>query len=314
MPSIKSPDSIVQDSQDLIQKVKNLITQAVKAEFDGKPSDHPLIFVNAVKNIIGDDREQPSLKLLDLSENYINQFSSRENENQIIDKIIKKGFGLTVFVDDVEEAIMYGNKETAELETAKQLLASDKSPAILEFLTELALYDIDSFGLFTYHWLRSYNFHQEKEILWSYCRTMVNEIFKVHLQKQFHTTTLKPHDHISSFLNKYNKEIIPTFSAMNRLWNEEYVRIESYRKSISSWLEKTQYAEKIEAANSDELENYIENGGSYFIDLAELIVDNHQLNVAIQKIAELEGLRGIAKNASPEHFPIIAQCINFSTS
>ncbi len=315
MPSIKSPETFHQDSQELIQKINNLITQAVKAEFDGRSNDHPLILVNAIKNIIGDDRDNPSSKLLDLSDNYINQFSCRENENQIIDKVMIDGYGLAVFVDDVEEAIIYGNKDNAELETAKQLLASDKSPAILECLAQFALHDIESLGLFTYHWLRSFNFHQEKEILWSYSRAMINEIFKIHLQQQqIQTEILKPQDYMIFFLNYENKGNIPTFSAMNRLWYADYVRGESYRNSISTWLEKTKNAEKTEVANSIDLENYINNGGRYFIDLSEQLFDTYQINVAAQKIVELEGLRGVAKNASPEYFPIIAQCINFTVS
>jgi hypothetical protein len=314
MPSKKFPDSIHQDSQELILKIKELITQAVQVKFDDRTSDHPLIFLNAVKNIIGDDKENPSLKLLDISEKYINRFSVRNDDDQILKKVIKDGFGLTVFVDDVEEAIMSGNKETVELEAAKQLLASVKSPAILEFLAQLALHNIDSLGLFTYHWLRSYNFHQEKEILWPYIRAMINEIFKVHLQQQNQGEILKPQDQLNSLLNKYNKGILPTFSAMNRLWNDDYIRIESYRNSISFWLEKTENDDKTETMNSSDLENYIKNGGRYFIDLSEHLLEKYQINAVVQKIVELEGLRGIAKNASLGYFPIIAQCINFTVS
>lgn len=314
MPSIKSPETFHQGSQELIQKINNLITQAVKVEYDGRSNDHPLIFVNAVKNIIGDDRDNPSSKLLDLSDYYINQFSSRENENQIIDKVLKEGFGLAVLVDDVEEAIITGEKDSAELEAAKQLLASDKSPAILEYLAQLAMHDINSLGLFTYHWMRSYKFHQEKELLWSFIRAMINEIFKGHLHQKIHKANLKPQDYMHSFLNRENKGNIPTFSAMNRLWNADYVRTDSYRNSISFWIEETKNDENTEAANSIDLATYINNGGRYFIDLSEQFLNKHQINVVVEKIIELEGLRGIAKNASPEYFPIIAQCINFTVS
>ena len=66
MPSTKIPKSFQQDGQDLISKINSLIAKAVKSKFDGNPSRHPLLFVNAVKNIIGDDRENPSIKLLNL--------------------------------------------------------------------------------------------------------------------------------------------------------------------------------------------------------------------------------------------------------
>ena len=41
---------------------------------------------------------------------------------------------------------------------------------------------------------------------------------------------------------------------MNRLWNEDYIRIESYRNSISFWLEKTENDDKTETVNSSDLE------------------------------------------------------------
>ncbi|HBN45812.1 MAG TPA: hypothetical protein QGF08_02500 [Candidatus Marinimicrobia bacterium] len=315
MPSTKSPETVQQGGQELIQRITNLISQAVAADFDHQPSDHPLIFANAVKNIIGDDRGNPSQKLLDLCANYCDQFSARKNDQEMLDKIVKDGFGLTVFVDDVKEAIMSGNKDAAELETAKQLLASDKSPAILELLAELALHDIDSLGLFTYHWLRSYQFHQDKEMLWPYCRSMVHEIFKGHLQQQRKTKLHKPQDHLSNFLTIQNKGLWSTYSAISRLWTEDSLRSASYRKSISTWLNIIKNNE-VDATedHSGEFENYIYNGGRYFIGLAEEMVDKHSANAAVQKIIVLEALRGLAKNVPPESFPHISRCINFIAS
>tara|TARA_B100000446_G_C10488806_1_gene318787 strand:+ start:70 stop:1017 length:948 start_codon:yes stop_codon:yes gene_type:complete len=315
MPAIKSPESITQDGQGLVQGINSLITQAVKAEFDGQPKDHPLIVVNAVKNIIGDDRGNPSQNLLKLSKNYINQFSGRNDDDRILNNVIKTGFGLTVFVDEVEEALMSGNKEAAELETAKQLLASDKSPAMLELLAELAMHNITSLGLFTYHWLRSYQFLQDKEMLWAYARSMINEIFKGQLQQHTPVISQKPQDHLNAVISDKLHGLWPTFSAMDRLWDCDYIRIESYRKSISSWLEKQTF-NKVEVAETDStgLTNYINHSGRYFIDLAEDIIDNHKGDVAVIKIIELESLRGIAKTSTPESFPRISQCINFTAS
>ena len=315
MPAIKSPKAVQQDEQELIQRINKLILLAVKTDFDGQPSNHPLIFVNAVKNIIGDNRKNPPQKLLDLSENYINQFSQREGDEQLFNNVIKEGFGLTVFVDDIEEAIMNGSKDDAELESAKQLLASDKSPAILEHLAELTLYDIDSLGLFTYHWLRSYQFHQDKEMLWPYARAIINEIFKGHLQQQSKTKLQNPQDHLIDILTLKNNGLWPTFSAMHRLWDEDYVRSTSYRKSISAWLYIIKYNEAgATEVHSGELENYVHNGGCYFIELAEEMANKHSANTAVQKIVDLEALRGLAKNTPPESFTVIARCINFIVS
>ena len=313
MPSTKIPKSFQQDGQDLISKINSLIAKAVKSKFDGNPSRHPLLFVNAVKNIMGDDRENPSIKLLNLSDKYINQFSSRNDDDKILDNIIKEGIGLTVFVEDVEVAIMSGIKEEAELEAAKQLLASDKSEAILECLAELALHDIEVMGLFTYHWMRSYQFHHDKELLWAYTRSMINEIFKANLQ--FHTEfkSSKYQDLISTFLNKCSQGNVSTFSSMNRLWSDDYVRTLHFQTLISSWLEKWTH-EHIVNSEMDvkELNNYTKNGGRYFIELAENIYDKNDINISVNKIIGLEGLRGLVKKATSESFSRIAQCINLT--
>jgi hypothetical protein len=61
-----------------------------------------------------------------------------------------------------------------------------------------------------------------------------------------------------------------------------------------------------------ELNNYTKNGGSYFIELAENIYDNNDINISVNKIIELEGLRGLVKKATSESFSRIAQCINLT--
>jgi len=311
MSSSNIPDSIKRDYQDLIRKINSLLAKAVKLKYDGNPNRHPLLFVNVVKNIIGDDRENPSRKLLDLSDKYINQFPNRNDDDKILDNVVKDGIGLTVFVEDVEVAIMSGIKEEAELESAKQLLASDKSEATLECLAELALHDIDVMGLFTYHWLRSYQFHHDKELLWAYTRSMINEIFKSNLQNHTELESPKFQNLISTFLNKCSQNNVSTFSSMNRLWSNEYVHTLHFQTLISGWLGKWTH-KHIENSKMDvkDLNNYIKNGGRYFINLAEDICNNNNVNISVEKIIELEALRGLVKEGISDSFSRIAYSIN----
>jgi hypothetical protein len=152
-------------------------------------------------------------------------------------------------------------------------------------------------------------------MLWAYARSMINEIFKGHLQQQTPVISQKPQDHLNVVLSDKLHGLWPTFSAMYRLWDCDYIRIESYRKSISSWLVRRAFKNaEVTETDSTGLTDYINNSGRYFIDLAEDIIDNHEGHVAVIKIIELEGLRGIAKTSAPESFPRIAQCINFTAS
>lgn len=315
MPNKEVPETVLQDGQGLISRINEFIDQAVKADCTDQSENHPLIVINAVKNIIGDNRANPSQILLNLSEDYINHFPERGDDDQIIKEITKDGFGLTVFVDEVEEAIMSGDKDAAELESAKQLLASDQSPAILELLAELALHDISSMGLFTYHWLRSYQFHQDKNLLWSYTRSMINEMFKNNLKPTHQEISQSPQDCLETVLLAKHQRLWSTFAALNRLWEGDYVRLKNYKKSISYWLENLMDDEvHMVVADSKELIQYLNNGGHYFIEMAENMVAKHNEKTAIIKIVQLEGLRGLVKISAPESFPCIAQCINFIAS
>ena len=79
------------------------------------------------------------------------------------------------------------------------------------------------------------------------------------------------------------------------------------------YIELTKIKEKLkESGTIKELNNYTKNGGSYFIELAENIYDNNDINISVNKIIELEGLRGLVKKATSESFSRIAQCINLT--
>ena len=46
------------------------------SEYVGHPSEHPIIYLNSIKNIIGDDKKTPSKILLDSLDKVINELKN----------------------------------------------------------------------------------------------------------------------------------------------------------------------------------------------------------------------------------------------
>ncbi len=158
-------------------------------------------------------------------------------------------------------------------------------------------------------------YNKEKESAETMAQIIGNDskIFKANLQNHAEFKFPKYQNLISTFLNKCSQKNVSIFSSMNRLWSDDYVRTLHFQTLISSWLEKWTH-EHIVNSEMDvkELNNYTKNGGRYFIELAENIFDKNDINISVNKIIELEGLRGLVKKATSESFSRIAQCINLT--
>ena len=82
----------------LSKTIKEYFDRCVRSEYPGLSNEHPIIILNAIKNIIGDNRKEYSKKLLELMENKSVEFPERKDDQSILEKIAKEGLGLTVFV------------------------------------------------------------------------------------------------------------------------------------------------------------------------------------------------------------------------
>ncbi len=303
------------DQQNLVGFLSNLFLNAVRIEHHHDAREHPIILLNALKNIIGDNKENPSEKLLTFAANYVDGFPQRTDDDVLLNRVRKDGVGLTVFTDEVEIAVMEGNTELAEIQSAKQILAANYSPATLELFAELALHAIDALGLFTFHWLRSYYFHQDQNAIWAYIRCMLAEMCKYDLEQNNNQPLQRPVDQIQSFMFNTDIDKVATFSALLRLDAEDYIRQEAFAVAISDWLNKQEHAEnKFHDVPIKDIESYLNSGGSLFVTATEQLVAALDVKQAVKKIVQLEALRGIAKLSAPESFPAIANRINFLTA
>ena len=117
------------------------------SEYVGHPSEHPIIYLNSIKNIIGDDKKTPSKILLDSLDKVSNSIPKREDDQKILNKVSKEGIGLTVFISDLEDACQVGNYKKMQYEAARLQSVSENGLSGLEVLIELGLQDLDYFGL-----------------------------------------------------------------------------------------------------------------------------------------------------------------------
>ena len=276
----------------LSKKIKECFDRSVSSEYNGLSQEHPIITLNALKNIIGDDRKGYSKKLLEFMEVKSNEFPKRDDDQLILDKTAKEGLGLTVFVSELEDACQTGIPEKIEKEAAKLQWVSDNGLGGFEALIEVALQDFERLGAFSFHLFRSNIFNRDILKTWSYTRCLLKEICKKPLPE--------PHKNEKVNCNiLYGSTQLQTinFTSAHRFWNGEYVRLEGYKREISFWI-KNQYNQNdilIDCNITKEIKRYFEKGGSFFIEIAEDLINKES------KIIYLESLRYLTKQSKNFH-------------
>lgn len=284
----------------LPQTIKSLFDHTVSISYNGHSNEHPIIVLNALKNIIGDERQSPSQKLLDGMAELSERYPKRTDDQAVLDRATKDGLGLTVFISDLEEACQNGNPLDMETEAARLQWVSENGLGGLEVLIEVALQDFDRLGLFAYHLQRANAFNQDVKNTWTYTRCILKEIAKSPLPE--------PHGKVEGSEYKVenvpgNQEQLNKMAAARRLWDGNYIRINGFRRELSHWFDTISIAEFHERNIMNGLEGYVKNGGNFFIELAEGLIGNPDW---VSKVVQLEALRYFSKNASHENLPIIS--------
>ena len=162
----------------LEKTLATLLLQSASTIHKKKPIIHPVVCINAVKNILGDVRNSPSDVLLSFASNFITGLSSRRKDRKVLEDMPHEEIGMTIFISDLEDACQHGDAAQVEQEAARVYLAADGSPAILEILAELALQNVEGNGGFIYHCLRAFAFKPEKERVWSFVQCILKTIKK----------------------------------------------------------------------------------------------------------------------------------------
>jgi hypothetical protein len=282
---------------------------SVQIVHDGSAKHHPVITTNVLKNIIGDDVDHPSEILLNSAVTTITGMAKRDDDERILNQASSEGFGETAFISDLWNLFEIGDIEAIDLEAAKIHLASDKSPAVLESLAEYALTNIPEFGSITYHILRAFAFQNDPKGSWPFVRCLLNEMKKVPSLEMHEGIDLHPRDSINYVISEFNPARWLDFTSVFRIWTSEYVRTKNYHREISYWLDNACGVKPLAVLDnkaSPDLVEFFDDGNTYFIPIAEKLIENEK---RLEKIPFLEALRVLAKRIQKKHLPLVQKRI-----
>jgi hypothetical protein len=295
----------------LEKTLATLLLQSVSTNHNKKPIVHPVVCINALKNILGDVRNSPSDILLSFANNFITGLSSRKKDRKVLEDMPHEEIGMTIFISDLEDACQYGDDAQVEQEAARVYLAADGSPAILEILAELALQNVEGNGGFIYHCLRAFAFKPEKERVWSFVQCILKTIKKQPLPPPNVGTNNGPKDMELIFQNCEKPIDWITVSAVWRLWESEYGRLPGFKREISHWIsnQNTTKNKNPDGSYPDNIMRFKKVGGSYFVKMAENIIKSN--DQVLERLSALEALRYFVKKMPIDCLPIVAKKINF---
>jgi len=267
--------------------------------------------MNAIKNILGDVRGSPSEILLTYAGNYIAGLKPREKDQKVLEDMPEDGIGLSIFISDLEDACQQGDAVQVQEEAARVYLAADGSPAILEILAELALQNVEGNGGFIFHCLRAFAFKPEKERVWSFVQCILQTMKIQPLPEPNEGTNNGANDLVPIFLKCEKPIDWITVAAVWRLWESEYMRLPGFKREISHWISNQNITQNgnPDGSNPDDMVKFRNEGGNYFVKLAENIIQSK--NHVVERLAALEALRFFVKKIPIECLPIVAKKINF---
>jgi len=294
----------------LKKSLSTYILNTASCIYNGNSNYHPIIITNALKNIIGDVRSNPSKQILDFLNHHTQNFKQRRNDSIYLENISKEEIGLTVFISDLEDACQNGDLDNTQKHLARIYLASDGSPVILQNLAEIALQNIEGNILFIYHCLRAFAFSPEEERVWIFLQCIIQILFNNKLPNPHASTTIKEIDINKYFLNCSHLNELNTLSATWRLLESEYTRLPGFEREISFWLNQCNKKDKIDIKekNPDDLQLYLNNQTDYFVIVAEDIIQSD--SDIIDKLITLESLRYFTKRIDINYLPVIAYKIH----
>ena len=295
----------------LKKNLATLLLQSASTIYNDTPIVHPVVCMNAIKNILGDVRDSPSEILLTYAGNYIAGLKPREKDQKVLEDMPEDGIGLSIFISDLEDACQQGDAVQVQEEAARVYLAADGSPAILEILAELALQNVEGNGGFIFHCLRAFAFNPEKERVWSFVQCILQTIKNQPLPEPNEGTNNGANDLVPIFLKCEKPIDWITVAAVWRLWESEYMRLPGFKREISHWISNQNITQNgnPDGSNPDNMIKFRNEGGNYFVKLAEDITQSKG-NI-VERLIALEALRFFVKKMPIDCLPIVSNKINF---
>ena len=295
----------------LEKNLATLLLQSASTIYNDTPIVHPVVCMNAIKNILGDVRDSPSEILLTYAGNYGAGLKPREKDQKVLEDMPEDGIGLSIFISDLEDACQQGDAVQVQEEAARVYLAADGSPAILEILAELALQNVEGNGGFIFHCLRAFAFNPEKERVWSFVQCILQTMKNQPLPEPNEGTNNGANDLVPIFLKCEKPIDWITVAAVWRLWESEYMRLPGFKREISHWISNQNITQNgnPDGSNPDNMVKFRNEGGNYFVKWAEDITQSKG-NI-VERLIALEALRFFVKKMPIDCLPIVSNKINF---
>ena len=298
----------------LINTIYEMLYAGASVKVTEKQNDestlHPICVINSIKNFIGDDKNNPSLKLMKFMIDFLQDFEFRKNDEVRLQESFMKDASQIVFVGEFEDACQNGDWEDAEVLMYNIFSASDRSRSVLDTLVDLALQNTPRNVVFVYHLLRGFQFQEEKNDSWVFIKCLYLQIKLNGIGKAHDSVEIVP-DIIKKNIIQGGDIII--FSAIQNIWNGDYVKVRSYRRELSYWLNKMRFDASTET-------NLIDNhflmdlNNQFYIRLAEKII-NQKISISqkAMSLVTLEAIRSITKNIDEKSLRYIGSRFNYLT-
>lgn len=286
---------------ELVQILNDLLFCSVSVKQSTIKDLHPVCVLNSIKNLIGDDRENPSKPLLEFSLDYLCSFEFRDDDQTQLDEVVRDGIGLTAFLGDLEDACQQGEWEDLQKLTAKTFMASDRSRGTMDAFAELALQDCEKSAIFIFHLLRAYQFQEVKEDNWAFTKCILEWMRVKPLPEPHDQTDSSPSDVHDLMIESGDLSLL---GAVSRLWEGDYVRIRGYQREISHWCSQSFFT----TLNIKPSLNHwlLKDKKRKFIHEAETIVKSQMSqSEKANALVILEAVRSLLKTASPTQFGIL---------
>ena len=252
---------------------------------------------------------------MDFGKSYLEGKPLRKRDKIVLNKLRSRGVSSTVFVMDLEDAILKGDSKISEEEAAKLFILADSPQAILESVVNLVLHDYETYGIFSYHLLRAIAFGKvSKEEAWTFIQCILQQVKSVNFTPRQQNVSLELEIYFGNILKSNSKIMINQFNTAYRLYHSNYVRTESFRISITDWLVSKKLNNssiKKSAINSEAFIAYQKSGGIYFVKKAESIITKTQNKFEIgKKLVFLDSLRMMCRNFPKPVLGLIEQKVN----
>ena len=274
--------------ENLVNFLNDLLYIAASIESKDNEKIHPLVTMNCIKNIIGDNRMNPSEPLLSYGLHLSKERKIINYNDAIQKKEIEDDSISSIFVGELEDALQACDWNSVDELMPSIYFVSDRSRSIIDTIADLGLQNIDSNIVMIFHLLRAFNFKQKKSHVWTYACLLVNKIKSNPLPKPNSRKDCAPKDFLKNIAFENDVQKLVKYTAVSRLWDGDYVRLRSYRREISSWLYEN-FSKPTEESVKD-LQADI--GQIDFISVAEkIILIENSYNMISEKINTLDALR-----------------------